>query len=65
MKKYKVTGIDCPMCAAKIESDLEELGIKAKCSYAKCELIVEDKDEELIKKVLKENCCELQEERKK
>lgn len=41
IKKYKILGLDCPSCAALLESDLEEAGIKAKCSYNKSSLEVE------------------------
>lgn len=34
-KVYKVVGMDCASCAMVIESDLEDIGIKASCSYAK------------------------------
>lgn len=40
-KIYKVDGMDCASCASLIELDLEDVGIKAKCSYAKGELEVE------------------------
>ncbi|MDO8599797.1 MAG: cation transporter [bacterium] len=40
-KVYKVEGMDCTSCAMVIESDLEDLGIKAKCNFAKCILEVE------------------------
>lgn len=36
MKKiYKIKGFDCVSCAALLEMDLEDAGIKAKCSYQK------------------------------
>ncbi len=40
-KTYKVKGMDCTSCAMVIESDLEDAGIKAKCSFAKSALEVE------------------------
>lgn len=40
-KKYKVEGMDCTSCAMVIESDLEDVGVKAKCSYATQKLEVE------------------------
>ena len=42
--KYKIIGMDCPSCAMLIESELEDAGIKAKVSYAKETLEVEDID---------------------
>ncbi len=54
-KIYKIKGMDCASCAMIIESDLEDAGIKAKCSYAKEVLEIEgdhdkEKVEELVKK---------------
>ena len=40
-KIYKVRGLDCASCATIIEMDLEDAGIKAKCSYAKETLEIE------------------------
>ena len=42
MKKiYKVAGMDCPSCASLLELDLEDAGVKAKCSYPNSTLEVE------------------------
>lgn len=40
-------GMDCTSCAMLIESDLEDAGVKAHCSYAKQILDVEF-DEQMI-----------------
>lgn len=40
-KTYKVGGMHCTSCALMIESDLEDAGVKATCSYAKQTLEVE------------------------
>jgi copper chaperone CopZ len=51
MKKiYKIKGFDCASCAAMLEMDLEEVGIKAKCSYPLETLEIEDDHDE--KKVI-------------
>jgi copper chaperone CopZ len=34
-KTYKVEGMHCTSCAMVIESDLEDAGVNARCSYAK------------------------------
>ena len=34
-KVYKIKGLSCPSCAALLECDLEDIGIKARCSYPK------------------------------
>ena len=39
--KYKISGMDCASCAAMIEIDLEDAGIKASCSYPKETLEIE------------------------
>lgn len=41
IKIYKIKGLDCASCASLIEMDLEEKGIKCKCSYAKESLEIE------------------------
>lgn len=48
-KIYKIGGMDCASCASLIEMDLEDAGIKAKCSYPKQNLEVESDHD--IKKV--------------
>lgn len=52
-KIYKVAGMDCPSCAMLIESELEDAGIKAKVSYAKETLEIEETDKELFHTVVK------------
>lgn len=46
--------MDCPSCAAMLECDLEDAGIKGKCSYAKSELTIEGEHEpEKVKKIVR------------
>ncbi len=55
-KTYKVGGMDCTSCAMMIESDLEDAGVKAKCSYATQILEIQDSGnlaEEKIKEIVK------------
>jgi len=40
-KTFKIDGMHCTSCALLIESDLEDAGVKASCSYAKQTLMVE------------------------
>ena len=40
-KLYAIKGLDCSSCALAIESDLEDIGVPARCSYAKQTLEVE------------------------
>ena len=40
-KTYTIEGMHCTSCAMVIESDLEDIGVKASCSYAKQSLAVE------------------------
>ena len=40
-KTYNIEGMHCTGCAMVIESDLEDIGVKATCSYAKQSLDVE------------------------
>jgi copper chaperone CopZ len=53
IQKYKITGMDCPSCAMLIESELEDAGIKAKVSYAKQTLEIEDTDNSLTGQITK------------
>ncbi len=45
-KVYKIKGFDCASCAALLEMDLEDSGIKAKCSYPKESVEVEGTHDE-------------------
>jgi copper chaperone CopZ len=40
-KTYTIEGMHCTSCAMVIESDLEDIGVNATCSYAKQSLDVE------------------------
>ncbi len=40
-KNFKVVGMHCTSCPLIIESDLEDIGVKASCHYAKETLEVE------------------------
>ena len=53
MKKiYKISGMNCPSCATRIEVELEDAGISAKCSYANRTLeIQEEIDKEKERKI--------------
>lgn len=55
-KSYTVEGMHCASCAMMIESDLEDIGVQATCSYAKQTLEVEfdpnkTKEESIVKTV--------------
>lgn len=56
-KTYQVKNMHCASCALLIEGDLEDVGVKANCNYAKAMLEVEfDEDkisEDKVKKVVK------------
>lgn len=55
-KTYKVGGMDCASCASLIEMDLEDAGIKAKCSYPKQSLEVEsDHDIKTVKEIVQKS----------
>jgi len=55
-KVYKIKGMHCASCATMIELDLEDAGIKAKCSYPKSTLEVEgDGNFVNIKKVVEKS----------
>jgi copper chaperone CopZ len=46
-KTFKIDGMHCTSCALLIESDLEDAGVKARCSYAKQTLTVEFDEKKL------------------
>ena len=56
MKKkiYKVKGMDCDSCAKLLELDLEDVGIKASCSYPRETLEVEYDGTENTERLIKE-----------
>jgi len=49
-KIYKVKGMHCTSCAMVIESDLEDVGVKSKCSYAKQTLEAEFDEKKVSEK---------------
>ncbi len=53
-KSYKVIGMDCTSCAMLIESDLEDVGVKASCNYAREILEVEYDEQKVSEDKLKE-----------
>lgn len=52
---FEVSGMHCASCAAMIESELEDAGFIAKCSYAKQKLEIEtiDIDPAKVREVVK------------
>jgi len=53
---YKVKGLDCTSCASLLELDLEDAGIKAKCSYPKESLEIEgDHDKNKVIEVVQKS----------
>lgn len=53
-KTYKVKGMHCTSCALLIEAGLEDIGIKARCSFAKEELQIEFDDKRINEEQIKE-----------
>jgi hypothetical protein len=54
--KYIIKGMDCASCASMLELDLEDAGIKCKCSYAKEEIIIEgDHDSKKVVEIIKKS----------
>lgn len=54
-KTYKIKNMHCASCASMIELELEDVGIKGRCSFQKQSLEVDGKeaDYEKIKKAVK------------
>jgi copper chaperone CopZ len=60
-KIYKIRGMNCPSCASLLELDLEDAGVKAKCSYPKSSMEVEeDRNFVKIKKVVEKSGYKLE-----
>ncbi len=56
IKKYIIDGMHCASCASMIELDLEDAGIKAKCSYPSSSIEVDEKtDFDKIKKIVEKS----------
>jgi copper chaperone CopZ len=56
IKNYKIVGMNCASCASMIELDLEDAGIKAKCSYPNSTLeIKETHDPKKVVETLKKS----------
>ena len=51
-KTFNVQGMHCTSCALMIESDLEDAGINAKCSYVKQILDVEFDEKKIVEKTI-------------
>ncbi len=49
-KTFKIEGMHCTSCALMIESDLEDAGVTAKCSYAKQTLEAEFDEKKISEK---------------
>ena len=53
---YKIEGMDCASCASLLEMDLEDIGIKASCSYPKSSLeVVGDHDAKKVEEIIKKS----------
>lgn len=60
-KTYKIKGLDCASCASLVEMDLEEKGIKCKCSYAKEGLEVDgEHDFKMLKETIEKSGYEIE-----
>ena len=51
-KTYKVLGMHCTSCSLMIESDLEDIGVKASCNYAKESLDVEFDEKKITEETI-------------
>ncbi|MDP3994509.1 MAG: hypothetical protein Q8P91_01605 [bacterium] len=55
-KTYKIKGLNCTSCASLIEIDLEEKGLKCRCSYSKETLEIEgDHDFKMLKEIIEKS----------
>ena len=49
-KIYKIKDMRCTSCALVIESELDDIGVKARANYAKAEVTVEYDENKLSEK---------------
>ncbi|MBI2404593.1 heavy-metal-associated domain-containing protein [Candidatus Gottesmanbacteria bacterium] len=52
-KTYKLKGMHCTSCAMVIEGELEDIGVKASCSYARETVDVEYDEKKLSEDTIK------------
>ena len=57
-KTYKVNGMHCTSCVMVVESDLEDIGVKAACNYAKGTLMVEFDPKKISEKKIAETVAQ-------
>ena len=53
-KVFKIDGMHCASCALLIESDLEDAGVRAVCSYAKQTLTIEFDEKKIRETTIKD-----------
>ena len=53
-KTFIIKGMHCPSCALMIESDLEDIGVKSSCSYAKQTLTVEFDENKMKEQMIRD-----------
>lgn len=51
-KTFTIGGMHCTSCALMIESDLEDIGVLARCNYAKQTLEVEFDEKKIDEKTI-------------
>lgn len=52
MKKYRIEGLDCPKCAAKLEDQLKRSGVDARIDFSSSTLIIDSQTFEEVEEII-------------
>ncbi|MCB1223391.1 MAG: heavy metal translocating P-type ATPase, partial [Mesotoga sp.] len=59
MKKYRIEGLDCPKCAAKLEDQLKRSGVDARIDFSSSTLIIDGQTFEEVEEVIHKHSPEI------
>jgi Cd2+/Zn2+-exporting ATPase len=59
MKKYRIEGLDCPKCAAKLEGQLKRSGVDARIDFSSSTLIIDSQTFEEVEEIIHKHSPEI------
>jgi len=59
MKKYRIEGLDCPKCAAKLEGQLKKSGVDARIDFSSSTLIIDSQTFEEVEEIIHKHSPEI------
>ncbi|AFK07778.1 heavy metal-translocating P-type ATPase, Cd/Co/Hg/Pb/Zn-transporting [Mesotoga prima MesG1.Ag.4.2] len=59
MKKYRIEGLDCPKCAAKLEDQLKRSGVDARIDFSSSTLIIDGQTFKEVEEVIHKHSPEI------